>query len=557
MNKTLLKPQVLIALLAAGTMVFHSCKDKNEVIQDDPGATAPAESVKTSFAFNIPYVGKTGTRMSGTNTQSGGNFIGMHNIYLASMTALGADGTALTTCATLTSIDPATDPLDDGHRKVYNNVSIPIGTTHFLFYATGGTAAGDKFQNGTLTSTLAATNTNTDNITFELEHIYTGTGIEGDPEATLLLAALDAIANVSGWKGHTDVKMASLYNDFTSLKSGSAASIKATLADLETTLTPLNADPVAADIIAEIGTQTAAIRGLTFPRNLNLPDGVAQIAFTENNPNGSFAYVTPDVINPVNISPANICYPASLNYMANTEARVTPLETVAWPATADLWQAEAWTGWGTAVQADTRIIALKDNIQYSVANLKTTVKCANGTLQDKKGKDVTVDADGFLVTGVLIGGQPTTVGWDFLAENTDGFTNTIYDNAVSMNAKTDNTGGENYTLVLDNSTAPDASKTVQIAIELENNTGAAFYGIDGKIPDGGRFYLIASLNPAAGAGGQPAVFLKDHVTTANLTIQSLQNAYVTIPDLRVVEMQLGLSVELTWQAGLVFNIDIN
>ena len=126
-----------------------------------------------------------------------------------------------------------------------------------------------------------------------------------------------------------------------------------------------------------------------------------------------------------------------------------------------------------------------------------------------------------------------------------------------MNAKTDNTGGENYTLVLDNSTAPDASKTVQIAIELENNTGAAFYGIDGKIPDGGRFYLIASLDPAAGAGGQPAVFLKDHVTTANLTIQSLQNAYVTIPDLRVVEMQLGLSVELTWQAGLVFDIDIN
>ena len=168
---------------------------------------------------------------------------------------------------------------------------------------------------------------------------------------------------------------------------------------------------------------------------------------------------------------------------------------------------------------------------------------------------ITVDADGFPVTGVLIGGQPTTVGWDFLAENTDGFTNTVYDNAVTMHAKNGATDGENYTLVLDNSAAPAASKTVQIAIELENNTGAAFYGIDGKIPDGGRFYLIASLNPAAGAG-QPAVFLKDHVTTANLTIQSLQNAYVTIPDLRVVEMQLGLSVELTWQAGLVFDVTI-
>lgn len=552
MNKTLLKPQVLIALLAAGTMVFHSCKDKNEVIQDDPGAT-PAESVKTSFAFNIPYVGKTSTRMSETNTQSGGNFIGMHNIYLASMTAPGADGTALTTCTQLTNITG----LDDGHRQVYNDVNIPIGTTHFLFYATGGTAAGDKFQNGVLTTTLAATNASTNDITFKLEHIYTGAGIETDDEATDLLAALDAIASVPGWKGHADVKMASLYNDFTSLESGSAASIIATLTELEATLTPLNADPVAADIIAEIGTQTAAIGALTFPRNLNLPDGVAQIEFTEATPNGSFAYVTPNVINPVNIVPTNICYPASLNYMANTEARATALETVTWPTSAAAWETETWTGWSTSVQSDTRTIALRNNIQYSVANLKTAVQCNGATLKDNENNDVTVHTDGFPVTGVLIGGQPTTVGWDFLAENTDGFTNTVYDNAVTMHAKNGATDGENYTLVLDNSAAPDASKTVQIAIELENNTGAAFYGIDGKIPDGGRFYLIASLDPAAGAGGQPAVFLKDHVTTANLTIQSLQNAYVTIPDLRVVEMQLGLSVELTWQAGLVFDIDIN
>lgn len=555
MNNFLLKPQVLIALLAAGTMAFHSCKDKNEVIQDDPGAT-PAESVKTSFAFNIPYVGKTSTRMSGTNTQSGGNFIGMHNIYLASMTEFGIDGTTLTTCTNLGDI---TGALDDGHRKVYNNVSIPIGTTNFLFYATGGTAAGDKFQNGTLTSTLAATNASTNDISFKLEKIYDETvngKIETNTEAATLLTAVNTIVQVSGWKGHSDVKMASLYNDFTSLKSGSAASIIATLEELKTTLDLLKADAVAAAIIGEIDNQLINIENLTFPRNLSLPDGVAQIAFTENNPNGSFAYVTPDVINPVNISPANICYPASLNYMANTEARVTPLENVTWPATADLWQAEAWTGWGTTVQADTRIIALKDNIQYSVANLKTTVKCANGTLQDKEGNDVTVPADGFPVTGVLIGGQPTIVGWDFLAENTDAFTNTVYDNAVTMNAQNGTADGENYTLVLDNSAAQDPNKTVQIAIELENNTGAAFYGIDGKIPDGGRFYLIAELDPAAQQGGTD-VFLKDYVTTANLTIQSLQNAYVTIPDLRVVEMQLGLSVNLEWQAGLVFNIDIN
>ena len=57
--------------------------------------------------------------------------------------------------------------------------------------------------------------------------------------------------------------------------------------------------------------------------------------------------------------------------------------------------------------------------------------------------------------------------------------------------------------------------------------------------------------------GEFRVFIQDYTTTANFTINSLKNAYVTIPDLRASKLQLGLSVDLTWQSGLTFNVPID
>jgi hypothetical protein len=52
------------------------------------------------------------------------------------------------------------------------------------------------------------------------------------------------------------------------------------------------------------------------------------------------------------------------------------------------------------------------------------------------------------------------------------------------------------------------------------------------------------------------VFLQDYTTTANLTITSLKNAYMTIPDLRSTKLQLGLAVDLSWKSGLTFNVEL-
>ena len=40
------------------------------------------------------------------------------------------------------------------------------------------------------------------------------------------------------------------------------------------------------------------------------------------------------------------------------------------------------------------------------------------------------------------------------------------------------------------------------------------------------------------------------------TINTLKNAYVTLPDLRASLLQLGLSVDLTWQSGMTFDVPL-
>ena len=45
------------------------------------------------------------------------------------------------------------------------------------------------------------------------------------------------------------------------------------------------------------------------------------------------------------------------------------------------------------------------------------------------------------------------------------------------------------------------------------------------------------------------------MTTANFVIsqKSLQHAYNTVPDLRSTQISLGLSVDLKWETGLLFD----
>lgn len=216
---------------------------------------------------------------------------------------------------------------------------------------------------------------------------------------------------------------------------------------------------------------------------------------------------------------------------------------------------------------------MRQNINYGVASLRTTVKCEGTSLPDNTSftdvfnrtdfpGTVAVPTDGFEVTGLLIGGQPTEVGFDFQPASSDEFNYTIYDNALnSIVAKNGTPSDANYTIVLPNDKGRREAiqEKVNVAIELKNNSNAAFRGKDGIVPIGGKFYLVGQLDPSTKTVTgvtNPAVFMSDYQTTLNLTIKSLAKAYNTIPDLRSTKLQFGMSVDLEWKQGIQFDIDI-
>lgn len=574
------------AALVAGTMGMTSCS--NEVVPEvENNPTFDGESVKTQFALNIPAA--KGTRMTGDNTQQNANFLGMKNIKLLPLFDAAAEGVALKQIIPLADI--ATGGWNNGdNSKIYSDVNIPVGTKNFLFYAeaTGTKSADnmatgqDAFAQGYLENTLNNNNLATvGDITFNLRPVTEGKGFSTNAtEAAAIINALKSVAT-DAWKAYVAGKIegedafAALYKKLVKLNAGSANSVKLVLNDLKTELdklpendaynTTLNAVKSAvARALSDLGSNT-------FPQNYNLPDGAVELAWAENVP----SYKTESaVIGNMTLKPENICYPASLTYFVNTPLKSTTDKTITWPNGTTNWGTAQWSGWGGQVTAQTTGIALQNVINYAVANLVTTVKCKYSVLEDNAknmakepaNRKVIVPTQGFTVTGILVGGQPNSVDWQLLPATDGSRDMMVYDKSiVSGMAATTTKSSENYTLVLDNrkktATGLASADDVYIAVEFTNTSGTDFYGADGLVKAGATFYMVAKLD-ADGTGatnnsGRTSVFEQDYKTIANLTIGSLANAYNCIPDLRSTQLQLGLAVDLSWQAGITFDVEFN
>lgn len=387
--------------------------------------------------------------------------------------------------------------------------------------------------------------------------------------------------------------MQEAYKAFTSLKAGSANAVLQTVQDLYNFVkgyaTTGDDDQSTAKAIKDIITKYFTIDndGLSYasavasvvkdyPTENNLPEGSAVVAF--NATSHTFSYVrTLGVTTGNHIDVTNITYPAALWYFANTPLKATPNGNYAdWPATVEKWtEANAFSGWADKVESDTRVIALKDPVNYANALLETTIQLGTGNISDSKDNTVTPKLK---ATAILVGNQPEKSNWEFLPASGVSFNKTVYDNvfvsADGVDVPETGKTATNYTLVMDNSLFEDNGERknysdqtpVSVAVEFVNN-GEAFYGVDGgKILPKQKFYLIAKLTPTAktiSVNGQQttisnmSVFMRDYKTTLNLTVKSLKNAYNTIPDIRSDKLQLGLAVDLTWQQGLEFNVDLD
>lgn len=592
-------------LLASGAG-FSSCSSDSA---DPTGGTGVAgQVVKTQFAINIPYgnnsstnQAKKVTRMTDAITQQSGKpFRGISDIVLLTFDGDPASKGTINADKPINIVTDGNAYAQDEYRRLYRDIEIPVGTSYIAFYGKASRntetdfEAGKIIDEGTSETTLAK-------ISHKLEPINSTADFTTDDDAKTIIKALNAIANAKVTEGETDYTwantvnasslpswltehekefLADRYTSFINLTAGSKTSVTACIESLKAALageTPgagvPNAKRLTAEIYKKCQDALTDIKGLgDFPGKFNLPDGAAALSWTS----GGFSYSVPGSANFVTGNKINyqkICYPAELSYFVNTETMVSDKDMSSlsdFPDYTD-WTKEAGGDWSAktnfskkAVTNSTKTVGLKDPVQYSVAVLQSTIKCADATLKDngqskgglKADQNVPVNGTGFPVTGILIGGQPASVNWKYEPTSTETFANTIYDKDMNgtITAGTGTAASTpNYTLVFDNKNAPN--KVVFVTIELKNNSGMDFYGQDGIIPKDAKFYLVGKLDPT-GKTESDHVFVQDHITKANFNIKTLKGAYNCIPDLRTSGINVGLAVDLTWQKGIEFNVEL-
>lgn len=603
MNNFLLMGSVALS----GIVAFSACSSENDM-GAEVNPTFDGKTVKTQFALNVPY-GDTGTRMSADATQQNSNFLGIKKMTLLPFAAEPAADKISTSLIDLKQNTNAFESDGTGKgRYIYRDVEIPIGTTHFVFYGeakdTPDSETSDNcFTNGFLTPNLTGSKVGLNSVSFKLHPIAGGVEFSTNGEGMNVLKALNDVSDTKytptgetaiEWKNITETSpqldhAKKLWETFRKLNAGSAASVRIALENLKkstgvsTTSTGTDkGTKLLMELVKkiDIALNNELKADNTFPANVKLPDGAAAVEYN----GGTWKFKSPALTTGEAINYKKITYPASLKYFVSTPAKTkdnasTGISDPMWP-TKDKWtvdQTGIWTGWDNEVKNTTRTIALEKAIQYGVANLKLTIKAKNATLEDNaktlggqvENQFVDVNTNKFTMTGVLIGGQPAEVDWELEPKATDQFDNIVYDKTMNGGTITvpvdDGTGTAptpNYTLVLDNKNA--STRSIYVAVELVNNTGIDFYGKDGMIPNGGKFYLVGLLNPDETTTGAVTgasstinrVFLKDYTTKANLTIKDLKNAYNVIPDLRSTAISVGLAVNLEWQTGITFNVEI-
>lgn len=586
-----------------GMTGLTACSSENEPSDGDQSGVA-GQVVKTQFALNVPYA-KNGTRMTENVTQANNKtFRGIENMRLFTYTS--APGANVTVGSKIQLGSNTNAYASENARMVYRDIAIPVETEYFTLYGTATADGSDPFTYGVINSSseFRGVDLVTSKFNFNLNRIQPAADFSNDDEAKKIIEALNSVIETSYNDGDenvywTDLKnmaegqMTSaerfaygLYKRFITLKAGSAASVKASLAGL---MEQTGEKPGEISLLAKIAKNCqeaiSKLDGVTFPQNINLPDGVARLTYDSDNT--TFAYESKKSVSMGDntIDYTKITYPASLNYFVNTKSMVSDVALIElkdlpdyseWTDNSKVdaaWQSKKFTE--GPVKTSTRSIGLKDAVQYAVANMKLSVKCKDKVLEDNaarqgdekltENQSISVPADGYPVTGILVGGQPSQVGWNYEPNVQDeAFDYTVYDKSMNgeIKAKANDKSNYNYTLLLDNKVLNGDQNSVYVTVELKN-TGKAFYGKDGYVPENGTFYLLGKLDMEnLGTNGNndnnvDHIFVKDYTTTVDLTIGSLMNAYNCIPDLRSSLLSLGLAVDITWQEGITFDVTID
>jgi hypothetical protein len=515
-----------------------------------------------------------------------------------------------------TSGGEVTDEVTQEDYSLCQEISIPVGTSYFGFYAsapeelTAEEIAEEKYKTrhdklmhfGAIETVGLGQTTYQGNsgIRFRPVQICTSDALMGgSPTGQALLNLLNELMDITGPEAAPNDKWATVGNpymneayqrmtQFTTLSSynvqvmlgfilklihekgaddpedpdGDGQKLKAKIT--EKIISCCVEDP-APDIQHGIIVLKDAYQG--FPADIHLPDGAARIRWNAE----TSKFEVPDkqiYSNDLEVTSVNdYAYPINLQYQVFSDILASDKQvmygTNEQSGGMEVNQYRTWDdllndGYGNAdrtVNGKTQSVAMVRQVNYAVGRLTIRSRIGSGTIHDAQGKSVNVSTGTFTLKGYIIGGQ-REVDYNFQPVTTSR-TYAIYDTDM---------GGGRQDLKRNYWSEPDhilglgtqADQPILVALELENN-GSEFQGADGVIVNGATFYVVANLNPREAkdnsyvAGSLDKVFIKDHATQVNITINSLANATYGLPNLDIPRTTLGLSVNLSWGEGLFFD----
>lgn len=301
-----------------------------------------------------------------------------------------------------------------------------------------------------------------------------------------------------------------------------------------------------------------------YPSSLSLPDGAAGIQWNANSQ--EFQVVMQTKASAKIMTPSRLCYPPFLCYYANSRIKTSDVDseenhyvpTNSWSQILSEYKSSS-----TMVKTSTKAVAIIDAINYGVAQFRFCLKPSSSLKDVGEVHEIAVGSGTFPLTGVIVGAQHNVAyNFDPLLSSDD---YSVYDPRLrdetnhTLSLPPYETTGFTQTLVMP--TRKD--EVVYFVLEFENLSGVDFYGANGMIMNGSKFYMTGKLDPKDGTGYDAdnkqlnRVFAQDCTTEVSCQIKDLKGAWNVVPDLRDPQLEVGVSMETKWIHSTTTNVRLD
>ena len=577
--------------------------------------TTPSGRKGPSLAFNVSTSNGKATRMSTTITHQVGEFRGIQELRLIPFGSPAINPLS----EPLTQMTRYCDTEHPGFIYYYDNGSqeIPDGTSSFLCYCKEEPLSGYQnlpeiernFKYGSLTTTMTSIQdwpaASTSNIQFNPDPIVPQ--VTTDTKATALAEYLTGIANATpdggiSWSSFSQSEAQEFPADQNPLRklfrqfvneghpiAGSSVYVEKYVNNLKTEIEKLGESDMRTAILAAIANTEDYVTVTDdhvvlktdykgYPANINLPEGAAVVQWIRDETTHQYEFVP--VVETTTIADVNslnrFVYPPELYYYANSGIKTSP-ENLYEELKQKTWEevlAKFDAGLGT-VDGSVNSIAINDPLAYAVGCLQLGFYVPSTTLSDAKGTAVPLTSgtgddvvSHFPLTSLLVSSQHPQ---DYKFEPVDGTSDEyiVYDKEMKVY------DGDNNLIDISLGSSPASSSAVELftntlvlqtkdgapvrfAMELTNDSGIDFQGINGTVFNGTKFYLVGQIKVPIDQEQdfQKRVFTKNHLTKGVITISSLKEAYTYLPDLLDPRLEVGIQLIPDWIQSTTINVPL-